>query len=190
MTIPVLLRTTKRAKLAQSTSRKKLTLHFFVFQSCWVWPGISALFPGISAQKNRHILRKESNAWSFSPSGIDSTDNVNFTARSDACWTGIPLEGVGRPAMYTRTECRSILLAQRHESWSSIRSRPWKRPRCLQQFFSNSLIKLRSFPFFGHALATKVRPSSRILGGWSASEAPNRSDSLSESQCWSKDRPG
>ena len=56
MTIPVLLRTTKRAKLAQSTSRKKLTLHFFVFQSCWVWPGISALFPGISAQKNRHIL--------------------------------------------------------------------------------------------------------------------------------------
>ena len=37
---------------------------------------------------------QESNAWSFSPSGIDSTDNVNFTARSNACWTGIPLEGV------------------------------------------------------------------------------------------------
>ena len=37
---------------------------------------------------------QESNAWSFSPSGIDSTDNVNFTAGSNACWTGIPLEGV------------------------------------------------------------------------------------------------
>ena len=28
----------------------------FIFKSCWVCPGISALFPGISAQKNRHIF--------------------------------------------------------------------------------------------------------------------------------------
>ena len=31
-------------------------LHVFIFQSCWVCPGIYALFPGMSAQKNRQFF--------------------------------------------------------------------------------------------------------------------------------------
>ena len=41
-----------------------------LLQSCWVWPGISTFFPGISAQKNRHI---------FMQSGVRSAQKVRNT---------------------------------------------------------------------------------------------------------------
>ena len=50
-------------KITITISRTNWPLHVFIFQSCWICPGISALFPGmstlfpgISAQKNRHIF--------------------------------------------------------------------------------------------------------------------------------------
>ena len=43
-------------KIKNTISRKQIPLHVLMFKSCWVCPGISALFPGISAQNNRHIF--------------------------------------------------------------------------------------------------------------------------------------
>ena len=50
-------------KIKMTISRKNSPLHVFIFESWWICPGISALFPGIyvlfmgiSAQKNRHIF--------------------------------------------------------------------------------------------------------------------------------------
>ena len=43
-------------KIKMTISRKNLPLHVFIFESWWICLGISALFPGISAQKNRHIF--------------------------------------------------------------------------------------------------------------------------------------
>ena len=43
-------------KIKMTISRKNLPLHVFIFELWWICPCISALFPGISAQKNRHIF--------------------------------------------------------------------------------------------------------------------------------------
>ena len=45
-------------KIKITCQEKNLPLHVFIFESWWICPGISALFPGISAQKNRHIFAK------------------------------------------------------------------------------------------------------------------------------------
>ena len=44
------------SKIKITFQEKNLPLHVFIFESWWICPGISALFPGISAQKNRHIF--------------------------------------------------------------------------------------------------------------------------------------
>ena len=43
-------------KIKITFQEKNLPLHVFIFESWWICPGISALFPGISAQENRHIF--------------------------------------------------------------------------------------------------------------------------------------
>ena len=43
-------------KIKMTISRKNSPLHVFIFESWWICPGMSALFPGISALKSRHIF--------------------------------------------------------------------------------------------------------------------------------------
>ena len=57
-------------KIRMNISRKNWPLHVFIFQSCWVYPGISALFLGICAQKNRRI---------FAQSRVRSAQKVRYT---------------------------------------------------------------------------------------------------------------